>query len=107
MAMRVGLHAARVVTAGIVMHEDDMHGIGYHYEEHVGPCCIDSYTYVVGRNGCEYYIPRGDAIYVESQDQYYDPDYLERNGIVELDNGDYEHRDDAVWLESREIWVPR
>ena len=85
--------------------EDDMHCVGYHGDEQVGPCCIDNYAYVLGRNTNEYYISRGDAIYVESQDQYYDPEYLELNGIVELDNGDYEHRDDAVWLEQREIWV--
>lgn len=86
-------------------HEDDMHSVGYHCDEQVGSCCIDSYTFVLGRGGCEYYIPENDAIYVESQDQHYDPEYLERNGIVELDNGDYEHRDDAVYLEQRQIWV--
>ena len=86
-------------------HEDDMYSVGYHCEEQVGPCCIESYTRVIGRGGNEYYIPENDAVYVESQDQHYDPEYLERNGIVELDCGDYVHRDDAVWLESREIWV--
>lgn len=86
-------------------HEDDMHSVGYHGDESVGPCCIDSYTFVLGRGGCEYYIPESDAVYVESQEQHYDPEYLERNDIVELDNGDYEHRSDAVYLEQRQIWV--
>jgi hypothetical protein len=85
--------------------EDDMYSIGYHAESQVGPCCIDSYTRVLGRNNDEYYIPENDAVYVESQDTHYDPDYLDRHDIVELDCGDYEHRDNAVYLEQREIWV--
>lgn len=84
-------------------NEEDMHSIGYHGDEHVGPCCIDSYTMAHGRNGCEYWIPEGDAIWVNGE--AYDPDYLSRYDIVELDNGDYVHQDDAVYLEAREIWV--
>jgi hypothetical protein len=100
-----GSSRATCSDCGARHHEDDLHGIGYHYEEHVGPCCIDSYTYVVGRNGNEYYIPESDAVYVESQDTHYDPDYLDRHNIVELDCGDYEHTDNAVYLEYREVWV--
>ena len=85
--------------------EDDLISIGYHGDDQVGNCCIDSYTYVLGRNGNEYYIPESEAVYVESQDRHYDPEYLERNDIVELDCGDYAHRDDAVYLEARDIWV--
>jgi hypothetical protein len=86
-------------------HEDDMTSIGYHGDYSVGPCCIDSYTHVYGRNGCEYYIPENDAVYVESTGNHYDPDHLERYSIVELDNGDYVEMDDAVHLEYRDIWV--
>ena len=87
------------------VHEDDLYSIGYHGEEHVGSCCVDSYTLVLGRNNDEYRIPDGDAVYVESQDTHYDPDYLDRHNIVELDCGYYEHTDNAVYLEYREVWV--
>lgn len=92
-------------SCGDRVHEDDLYSIGYHGEEHVGACCLDAYVYVNGRNGCEYYIPRDDAVYVDSQDTWYDPEYLSRYDIVELDNGDYEHIDNAVHLEYRDIWV--
>ena len=100
-----GSSRATCSDCGARHDEDDMHHVGYHCDEAVGPCCIDGYVYVLGRNTNEYWIPQSDAVYVESQDQHYDSEYLERNGIVELDNGDYEHRDDAVYLEQRQIWV--
>jgi len=85
--------------------EDDMHGVGYHGDSLVGSCCIDSYTYVHGRNGCEYYIPENEAVYVESTGNYYDPECLSRYDIVELDCGDYVESCDAVYLEERDMWV--
>lgn len=86
-------------------HEDDMHSIGYHGDSQVGSCCIDDYTFVMGRNGCEYYIPENEAVYVESTGNHYDPEYLERYDIVELDCGDYVESSDAVFLEERQVWV--
>jgi hypothetical protein len=85
------------------VHEDDLRGIGYHCDRQVGECCIGDYIYVHGRGGDQYYIYYGDAIQVNGE--YYDPDYLDRHGIVQLDDGDYAHRDDAVYLEQRDIWV--
>ena len=85
--------------------EDDMYSIGYHGDYSVGPCCLDSYTRVLGRHGNEYYIPENDAVYVESTNEHYDPDHLDRYDIVELDCGDYVHQDDAVYLAYRDIWV--
>jgi hypothetical protein len=83
--------------------EDEVRSIGYHGDRQVGECCIGDYVYVHGRGGDQYYIYYGDAIQVN--DEYYDPDYLDRHGIVQLDDGDYAHRDDAVYLEQRDIWV--
>lgn len=83
--------------------EDDMHGVGYHGDRSVGPCCVDDYAYVNGRNGDSYLIPEDEAICVNGD--YYDRDYLERYNIIELDDGDYVHIDDAVHLEYRDIWV--
>jgi hypothetical protein len=85
------------------VHEDDLRGIGYHCDRQVGECCIGDYTLVHGRGGDQYYIYYGDAIRVN--DEYYDPDYISRYDIVQLDDGDYAHRDDAVYLEQRDIWV--
>lgn len=83
--------------------EDDMHGVGYHGDRSVGPCCVDDYAYVNGRNGDSYLIHGDEAICVDGE--YYDRDYLARYDIVELDDGDYVHQSDAVYLESRDIWV--
>jgi hypothetical protein len=85
------------------VHEDDLRSIGYHGDNHVGECCIGDYVYAHGRGGDQYYIYYGDAINVN--DDYYDPDYISRYDIVQLDDGDYVHQDDAVYLEQREIWV--
>lgn len=90
-------------SCGERVHEDELRSIGYHGDSAVGECCIDSYTYVHGRGGHEYYIPDDDAIWVNNS--AYDPEYLSRYSIVELDDGDYAHSDDAVHLDSRDIWV--
>lgn len=85
--------------------EDDSHSIGYMGDYMVGDCCIDDYRWVLGRHGNEYYMYRHDAVYVESQDAYYDPDALNYHGIIQLDSGDYIPQDDAVYLDYRSIWV--
>lgn len=85
------------------VHEDELYGIGYYSDRYVGACCIDDYTFVHGRGGDQYYIPDGDAIWVNGA--AYDSEYLSRYDIVELDCGDYVHQDDAVYLEYREVYV--
>lgn len=87
--------------------EGDGYWVGRHEDSYVCSGCIDSYRYAYGRRGSQYYVNEDDAIYVESQDEYYDPDYLEDNDIVTLDNGDYEHQDNAILIESRGDWVHR
>ena len=62
-------------------------------------CCDNNYRYGYGRRGTQYYIPEHDAVWVESQDEYYDDSYLDDNNIVELENGDYEHIDNAVEID--------
>jgi hypothetical protein len=83
--------------------DDEVYSVGYHEDRTVGPCCLDSYTFVRGRNGNEYYVPDDEAVCVDGE--YYDREYIGRYDIVELDCGDYVHTSDAVWLEQREIWV--
>lgn len=69
--------------------------VGRYGDEWVGPCCTDDYTRVYGRRGEEYYIPERDA--VEANGDWYDPDYLSDNDIVELSNGDYCHQDNCFY----------
>lgn len=59
-------------------------------------CCEHSYEYVYGRNGRQYYVHQDNVVYVESQDSSYDEEYLDSNSIVQLENGDYEHTDNAI-----------
>lgn len=82
------------------MDEDDSYSIGYHGDSRVGPCCIDDYTLVQGRRGEHYYTSNENA--VEADGEYYHDDYLDDNGIVCLHNGDYTHRDNAVYIESQD-----
>jgi hypothetical protein len=82
------------------MDEDDSYSIGYHGDSRVGSCCIDDYTRVQGRRGEYYYTSNENA--VEADGEYYHEDYLEDNNIVRLHDGDYTHRDNAVYIESQD-----
>jgi hypothetical protein len=82
------------------MDEDDSYSIGYHGDSRVGPCCIDDYTMVYGRRGEQYHVHTNDTVYVDGE--YYHDQYLDDNGIIELHNGDYTHRDNAVYIESQD-----
>jgi hypothetical protein len=67
-------------------------------------CRDDHYNYAIGRRGEYYYIPNDDVVYVESNSEAYHVDYMESNGIVQLANGDYEHTDNAVYVEREGEW---
>jgi hypothetical protein len=85
---------------------DDSHLVGRRDDINVCPSCFDySYVSAISRRGYEHYMHNDEVVWVESQDSYYDTDYLSSNNIVQLDNGDYEHTDNAVRLDSRDIWV--
>jgi hypothetical protein len=84
------------------MDEDDSYSIGYHGDSRVGPCCIDNYTHVYGRRGDTYYVSDDRAI--EADGEWYDSEYLSDNSIVELNNGDYTHHDNAVYIESEDTY---
>ena len=103
-------HAARhnginCECCGDRIAEDESYSVNYHGDYQVCCSCLTDYVYVYGRGGDEYYIPQDEAVYVESEDQYYDPEYLSRHNIIQLDNGHYENADNAVHLDSRDIWV--
>jgi hypothetical protein len=85
--------------------EDEGNSVGWDGESHIcDHCCQHHYQYVKGRRGDEYYIRDRDVIYVSSQDQYYDPEYLGDNGIVALADGEYEHENNAVWVERHDAY---
>jgi hypothetical protein len=76
--------------------EDAGFYVGYHAEEWVGNCCEDEYTYVTGyRRGYDrnYYVTNDDVVNVDGEN--YDSEYLPRY-IVQLDDGDYCHEDNAI-----------
>ena len=87
---------------GEIHDEDDSYWVGYHEDRRVCSGCIENYTYVYGRNGRQYYIEDNEAVYVPSQGESYHIDYLSENNIVELADGDYEHIDDAVYIEAHD-----
>ena len=61
-------------------------------------CCDNNYYYAYGRRGNQYYVYHSNTVHVG--DEVYDEDYLEDNDIVSVPDGEYIHRDDAVYVES-------
>ena len=87
------------------VNEDDITYVGYNEDMRVCRCCIENdYVYVYGRRGYQYYVHRHDAVYVDSQNEYYDDNYLDSNSIVQLANGDYEHTDNVVVCDDDREW---
>jgi hypothetical protein len=85
-------------------HEDELHWVDGS-DINVCEYCLDhEFTYVIGRRGQEYYVRSSYAVYVDSQGQWYDEDYLDNNNIVCLENGEHEHIDNAVHIESADEW---
>jgi len=59
-------------------------------------CLNNSYVFVYGRRGNQYYVHQDNAVYVESSSEHYDEDYLSDNEIVELESGGYEEMCEAI-----------
>jgi hypothetical protein len=77
--------------------EDDGYWVERNDDVRVCESCINNeYTYVYGRRGNQYHIHNDNAVYVDSQSEHYDEDYLNDNEIVCLENGDYEHMEEAI-----------
>jgi hypothetical protein len=77
--------------------DDDGYWIGRGEDTRVCESCLNNdYTYVYGRRGNQYYVHNDNTVYVDSQSEYYDVDYLDDNEIVELENGEYAPMDEAV-----------
>ena len=84
---------------GARIRSGDGYWVGYHEDNLVCSSCEDNYRLGYGRNGREYRFGEEVAVYVESRDSYFHTDYLDDNNIVELDNGDYEHVDEAIEID--------
>ena len=68
--------------------------------------CIDNYARAIGANNGEYYEHESECTWIQSRDMYYVDRYFAENGIVWLDDtNEYEHRDDALYLDQQDIWV--
>lgn len=82
------------------MSEDDGYWIGRNADVQVCEYCRDEYyCYAYGRNRDQYYVHQDDTVYVESQGEHYHDSYLGDNGIICLENGEYEHVDNAVEID--------
>jgi hypothetical protein len=73
--------------------------VGYHEDNLVCSSCEDSYRLGYGRGGREYRFSEEYAVWVESRGEHFHQDYLDDNNIVELDNGEYEHVDEAIEID--------
>jgi hypothetical protein len=88
---------------GAGFHDGDGGWTGIHEDNHVCQNCLENdYTYAYSRRGNEYYIRNDDAI--EIGGDYYDVNYLSDNNIVELHDGEYEHSDNAVYIDSEDAY---
>lgn len=81
------------------VNEGDGYWVGYHDDGYICSGCHENYHYGRGRNGREYTFHEDNAVYIESQDAYYHGDYLEDNNIIELENGNLEHADEAIEID--------
>lgn len=84
--------------------EEDTTFVGRHEDHGVCPSCIEDYMLVYGRRGNQYYLHDDNAVYSDSTNEYYDPEYLSDNNMVELHNEEIVPQDEAVYLESRGEW---
>lgn len=90
-------HGEQCSDCGDRVRDGDGYWVGPWEEELVCEgCCDYNYVYAYGRNHRQYYVHQDSAVYVESRQEYYHDDYLDTNGIVQLENGDYEEADNTI-----------
>lgn len=66
-------------------------------QQSIGPCCIDSYRWAyIGRHGSRDWVHEEDAVYNNSDEEYYSNSYAERVGLIPDNNGDYWNAEDVV-----------
>jgi hypothetical protein len=81
-------------------HDDDGYWVYRNEDTHVCRSCVENdYTYVYGRRGNQYYVRSDDAVRCDSDDEYYDVNYLSDNNVVILYNDGCVSLDDAVEID--------
>jgi len=97
------VHGRSCEDCGDRVAEDDGYWTG-RGEDHLvcDHCCDNHYSHVYGRRGGQYYIHDDDVVRVGSE--HYDCNYLSDNNIVQLEDGDYAHTDDACFVERHSEW---
>ena len=93
------INGTECADCGDRVRDGDGYWVGYHEDNLVCSSCEDNYRLGYGRNGREYRFSEDVAVYVESRDSYFHNDYLDDNNIIELDNGEYEHVDEAIEID--------
>lgn len=92
-------------SCGDYHHSEDMYWVGSRDDAHVCDHCYEHrYTLAYSRGGVERQIHEDNVLYLESTDCHYDMDYLESNGVITLENGEYEHTDHAWECEHSNEW---
>ena len=93
-------------NCGNNFHEDDGHWAGANGDDHICEYCANEhYTYAYTRHGNQCYIYSDDVVYVESLQEYYHDRYLSENNIVRcVDTDEYEHTDDATYIDREDAW---
>lgn len=92
-------HGDNCSDCGDRVRDGDGYWTGGQEETLVCEHCINNhYTYVYGRGSNRYYLRDNEGVILVG-DEYYDGDYLSDNNIVELENGDHVHADDAVFID--------
>lgn len=96
---RINDHDHTCESCGAGFSDGEGGWTGVHEDYHVCDSCLENeYTYAYSRRGNEHYIRNEDVIHVNGY--AYDVNYLDDNDIVELHDGEYEHRDNTVFIES-------
>ena len=87
------------------VRDGDGYWVGPWEDRMVCECCRENnYVYARSRNGQRRYIDADNCVYVDSQDEHYDQDYLDPNDIVETKDGDYEHINNVVQCEDNNAY---
>jgi len=91
---------------GETFDEGDGYWAGRDGDENICEYCADNhYCNARTRGGVMTLLHQDMVTYVESQEMYYDDRYMSDNNIIELATGEYEHLDNAVYLENRDEYV--
>lgn len=86
-------------NCNVHVNEDDLVMVGPYEEEQICQDCVDrDYIFAYSRSGYHYIIPRDCTIEVDGD--YYDENYLDDNGIVRANDGEYYRADECVYSES-------